>query len=265
LRLRSGRFFTAADVGSPIRPLVVNEAFAKAYFSDGDPVVGRRLEGFAGDCSTTEVVGVAGNVLLRGLDTEPMPEMYFLATETNPLRGSVVLTVRTTGDPLAAVPVLRQAARDVDPSAVLDAVLPLATRVSASVAQPRFAAALLAGFAALALVLSALGLYGVMSYAVTRRQREIGVRSALGASRRHLIGLVLGQGLAVTAIGLLIGVAGAAALSRLLGGLLFGVQPLDPWSFVAAPLLLLAVAVMACLVPARRAAAVDPAVALRTE
>ncbi|MGE3191632.1 MAG: ABC transporter permease [Vicinamibacterales bacterium] len=265
LRLRDGRFFTASDIGSGLQPLVVNDAFVQAYLSDGDPVVGRRFEQFAGADRPTEIVGVVGNVLIRGLDAEPMPEMYFLATEANPLRQSVILTIRTAGDPLAVVPALRQAVREADPGAVLDAVQPLATRVSASVAQPRFAAALLGGFAALALVLSALGLYGVMSYNVTRRQREIGVRAALGASRRRLVGLVLGQGLAVTAAGLVIGMAGAAALTRLLGGLLFGVAPLDPVSFVAAPLVLLAVAVVACLVPARRAAAIDPAVALRCE
>jgi ABC-type antimicrobial peptide transport system permease subunit len=174
------------------------------------------------------------------------------------------LVVRTAGDPLALAPELRVLVRELEPSAVVE-VATLASRVSASLAQPRFAAAALAAFALLAVVLAATGLYGVLSYNVSQRRREIGVRSALGAGRGALVGLVLRQGLGVTAAGLALGLAGAAALSRLLESLLFGVEPLDAVAFAAAPLLLLAVAILACLVPARRAAAVDPTEALRCE
>jgi putative ABC transport system permease protein len=264
LRLRDGRFLTEADRASAVRPLVVNEAFVRAYLSDGQPVVGRRFEGLAGPGVTTEIVGVAGDVLLTGLDSAPQPEMYGPVSE-NRGTGRIFLLVRTEGDPSAIVTTLRAAVRDADPGAALDAVGPLAARVAASVSQPRFAAALLGAFAVLALALAAIGLYGVLSYNVTRRRREIGVRAAMGASRRDLLRLVVGQGLGVTSAGLLLGLLGAAALTRLMQDLLFGVTPLDWVSFTAAPLVLLAVAVVACLVPASRAAAVDPAVALRYE
>lgn len=265
LRLRDGRLFIPGDAAAGIRPMLVNEAFARAYLSDGRPVVGRRLEGFLAPAVTSEIVGIVGDVRLRGLDAETQPEMYTLATPAAPFRGPVSVVLKTTGDPRDAIADLREATRAVHPGAALDTVLPLAARVSASVSQPRFAAALLGGFATLALVLAAIGLYGVMSYNVTRRQREIGVRAALGATRGDLVRLVMGQGLAVTAAGLLIGVAGAAALSRLMAGLLFGVTTLDPVSFAAAPLVLAVVAAAACLLPARRAAAVDPSEALRCE
>ena len=144
-------------------------------------------------------------------------------------------------------------------------VATLESRVSASVGQPRFAASLLAALAILALALAAIGLYGVLSYNVSQRRRELGVRAALGASRGDILGLVLRQGLAVTGLGLLLGVALAATLTRMLEGLLFGVTPFDAVSFSAAPAFLFAVAVAACFLPAWRAAAVDPAEALRCE
>ncbi|MGE3273583.1 MAG: ABC transporter permease [Vicinamibacterales bacterium] len=265
LRVREGRVFADADLASGIQPLMINDAFAAAYLADGRPIVGRRLEGFLAPGVTSEIVCVVGDVRLRGLDAETQPEMYTLAGPAAPFRGPVSLVIKTAGDPRTVVPALREATAKVNAAAAVDAVLPLAARVSASVSQPRFAATLLAAFAALALVLAAVGLYGVMSYTVTRRQREIGVRSALGATRGDLVRLVMGQGLAVTVAGLLLGMAGAAALTRLLGNLLFGVTPLDPVAFVAAPVLLLSVAAAACLVPARRAAAVDPVDALRCE
>jgi len=163
------------------------------------------------------------------------------------------------------VPTLRSIVRDAGPGAALDAVGPLAARVAASVAQPRFAAALFGGFAALALALAAIGLYGVLSYNVTRRRREIGVRVALGASRAEVRRLVLSQGLGVTTVGLVIGMVAAVGLSRLMQEMLFGVTPLDWISFGVAPALLLAVATVACLAPAWRAARTDPAEALRYE
>jgi putative ABC transport system permease protein len=141
----------------------------------------------------------------------------------------------------------------------------LSQRVAASVDQPRFATAVLATFAILALALASIGLYGVLSYSVSQRRRELGVRAALGAARSDLIGLVMREGLTVTGTGLLAGVGGAMVLTRFMQGVLFGVAPLDAVSFVAAPALLAVVAAAACLVPARRAAATDPADALRSE
>jgi putative ABC transport system permease protein len=265
LRLRQGRWHTDTDRTSAIRSLVVNEAFVRAYLSDGRPVVGRRFEGLNGPGETTEIVGVVGDMLLGGLDTEPQPATYWPVSEAHPLRGRMFLLVRTAGDPSAIVPTLRTLVRESDPGAALDGVGPLAARVAASVSQPRFAATVLGSLAVLAVVLAAVGLYGVLSYNVSRRQREIGVRAALGAPRSEILRLVVTQGLGVTVAGLVIGVAGAAAATRLMQQMLFGVTPLDWLTFTAAPLVLLLVAVVACLVPARRAAATDPAVALRYE
>jgi putative ABC transport system permease protein len=160
---------------------------------------------------------------------------------------------------------LRAIVRDVEPTAALGEAGTLASRVSASVAQPRFATAILAVFAVLAMALAATGLYGVLSYSVTQRRREIGIRSALGATRAHVIALVVRQGLKSTVAGLLVGLALSAFAARLLQPLLFGIRPLDVPSFALTPLVLLVVALVACLVPARRAAATDPAITLRSE
>jgi ABC-type antimicrobial peptide transport system permease subunit len=174
------------------------------------------------------------------------------------------VVVKTTGEPRMLASRLRALVAELEPMAAAD-VATLASRVSHSVSQPRFAASLLAAFALLAVALAAIGLYGVLSYNVSQRRRELGVRAALGASRGDLVALVLRQGLAVTGLGLLLGVTGAVALTRLLERLLFGVTPLDAVAFSAGPALLLAVALVACLLPAWRAAAVEPIQALRSE
>jgi putative ABC transport system permease protein len=265
LRLRQGRLLAAGDRDSGTRALVVNEEFVRSYLADGKPVVGRRWPAlFGDDGEPTEIVGVVGDVLKDGLDTQPQNEIYALWQDRAASSSEAYVAVRTAGDPLAVAPALRALVGELEPTATVE-VATLASRVSASVAQPRFAAAALAAFALLALTLAAAGLYGVLSYSVTRRQREMGVRSALGAGPGDIVRLVLRQGLGVTAAGLVLGLAAAAATTRLLGSLLFGVTPLDAAAFAAAPLLLLAVALVACLVPARRAAAVDPTEALRSE
>jgi putative ABC transport system permease protein len=264
LRLRSGRFLEPGDATAPTHAMVVNEEFVRLYLRDGNPVVGRRypnLLGHKGDI--TEIVGVVGNVLKDGLDRRPQPEIYGLAGDwRGPGR---FLVIRTTGDPLAIAADVRRLVRETDPRAALDGVGSLTGAVSASVAQPRFAALMLALFAGLALAVAATGLYGVLSYSVSERRREIGVRSALGATRGRLIGLVLRQGLGFTVGGLVLGLAAAALSSRLLSTLLFGVTPYDAMAFSIAPLVLIAVALFACLVPAWRAAATDPSEALRAE
>lgn len=266
-RLVTGRFFRDEDAASPIQALIVNEAFVRRYWSDGKPVVGRRYEGvFAEAGTTSEVVGVIADMRKDGLDAEPEPEIYTPVRASRPTFGrGMYVAVRTAGDPAALTPELRRAVIDVEPGAALDDVSTLDARVSASVAAPRFAAAVLGGFAAAAALLAAIGLYGVLSYGVAQRRREIGVRAAVGATRGQLIGMVLAEGLTVVAIGLVAGLALAAWLSRLLQSLLFGVTPLDAWAYAAAPIVMLAVAVVAAVVPARRAAAVDPAEALRCE
>jgi predicted lysophospholipase L1 biosynthesis ABC-type transport system permease subunit len=235
--------------------------------NDGLPVAGRRYLGLlASDPKiTTEIVGVVGSVLKDGLDREARPEMYLAHSKARGITREINMVIRTHGDPAAFVPTLRAIVQDVEPTAALGEAGTLASRVSASVAQPRFATAILAVFAVLAMALAATGLYGVLSYSVTQRRREIGIRSALGATRAHVIALVVRQGLTSTVAGLVVGLALSAFATRLLQPLLFGIRPLDVPSFALTPLILLVVALVACLVPARRAAATDPAITLRSE
>ena len=266
LRKIEGRLLEPHDSTSAIQSMVVNEAFVKSYMNDGQPVAGRRYLGLLSDPKmTTEIVGVVGSVLKDGLDREARPEMYLAHSKVRGITREINLLIRTHGDPAAFVPTLRAIVRDVEPTAALGEAGTLASRVSASIAQPRFATAILAVFAALAMALAATGLYGVLSYSVTQRRREIGIRTALGATRANVIALVVRQGLRSTVGGLALGLVLSAFVTRLLQPLLFGVTPLDIPSFALMPLILLVVALVACLVPARRAAATDPAVTLRSE
>jgi len=267
IRLVAGRFLLPADVGASTQAFLVNEEFVRQYWNDGRPVVGRRYPGLLHSKGTVaEVVGVVGSLRKDGLDRPVQPELFVPAgTAKRALSTQVVLAVRTAGPPEDSAAAIRRAVADVDSRLAIDHVSPLSEKVSASVATPRFAAALLAGFAGVALMLAAIGLYGVLSYGVSERRREIGVRAALGASRARLVGMVVREGLTVVLTGLVAGLAGAAALSRLLETALFGVTPLDPWSYLVAPAILLAVALVACLIPARRASCVEPAEALRCE
>ena len=264
LRLRDGRLLEARDSSSGVVPMLVNEEFVRSYLSDGRPVIGWQFPGRTGD-APREIVGIVGNVLKDGLDTQPQSEIYMPPRGPFRFPSSVTLVVRTAGSPLDVVPALRAAMREVDPAGAVDDVAPLASRMSASMGQPRFAAAVLGAFALVALALAATGLYGVLSYQVLQRRREMGVRAALGASRGMLVTLVIREGLMVTAAGLVLGLGAALLLTRLMSGLLFGIRPLDLPSFLAAPVILIVVALLACLLPARRASRVDPAEALRSE
>lgn len=263
LRLRDGRFFEPRDASAGPIPILINDEFVRTYLGDGRPIIGRQFP-TGDDTPPRQIVGVVGNVLKDGLDTAPQPEMYLPLKESRSA-SEVNVLIRTTGDPLDIVPALRAAAHEVDPAAALDDVVPLERRMSASMGQSRFAAAVLGGFALAALALAATGLYGVLSYQVLQRRREMGVRAALGASRGRLVALVVREGLAVTVAGLLVGMGAAFLLTKLMSGLLFGVRPLDPPSFLIAPVVLVTVALLASLIPARRAARIDPAEALRSE
>jgi putative ABC transport system permease protein len=267
LRLVAGRFLSPRDTATTTPVVLVTESTARQYFPGGK-AVGNRLLMFGP--APIEIAGVVGDVRHSGLDAEPQPEIFIPISQIPdglPLgrAGGTSLVVRATGDPLALVPFLRQAVIDVDHDVPLDNVMTMEARVSASVAGPRFYALLLGLFAVLALVLAAVGLYGVLSYNVTQRHREIGVRMALGAERRDILGLVVRQGLILAVVGVVIGVAGAYGVTRFLKALLYGITPTDPATYVAICVLLLVVAFVACWLPALRATRVDPMVALRYE
>src|SRR5690606_37207445 len=263
LRLRDGRLFRDADMTARVQPIVVNESFVRTYLDDSESVVGRHFPGMLSDVGA-EIVGIVADVLPGPLDGNREPQIYLPFGATDSIT-EITLAVKTASDPSALAPRIRSIVSTIEPSAAVDGVATLSGRLSASVGQQRFATAVLSAFASLALLLAATGLYGVLSYMVSQRRRELGVRAALGAGRSRLVSMVLRDGLAVTCVGLILGVLAAAAASRLVEGLLFGVTRLDAISYVAGPALLLLVAVVACLVPALRAAAVDPAEALRAE
>jgi putative ABC transport system permease protein len=210
-----------------------------------------------------EVIGVVADVHHRSLDEAPHPSVY-IHNDQNP-RIQMAYVAHTTGDPLALAGEMRRIVREIDPEQPISEILPLTELTSENLARPRFFAALLGGFAAMALLLAALGVYGVLAYVVRGRAREMGLRMALGASTGTVTGRVLAQGMLPVLVGLALGLGAAAVLSRFLGSLLFGVQPLDATTYVAVAILLGGVAVLACLVPAWSAGRADPMVSLRSE
>ena len=265
LRLREGRMFTDADsrIAGPLK-LIVNQEFVRQYLTS-EPAAGRTFAGGPYKTSGIEIVGVVNDVLKDGNDAAAQPEIYSVATAARPIGDEINVVMRMDGDPSAGAAVVRSAVGEVSRAAAVGELIPLTARAAAAAAQPRFAMAVLAAFATLALVLASVGLYGMLSYAVVRRRRELGVRAAIGAGRRDLVTLVVSEGLARAVAGIVIGLAVAAFATDWMRSLLFGVTPLDPAAYAAAPALLLPVAFAACLGPAWRAAATDPAVVLRGE
>ena len=219
-----------------------------------------------------EVIGVVEDIVYGRLEltAEPRAEAFFSLAQTGGqryfgFRTRIYATIRTTGDSLAAIPFLREAATAANPQATLGPVMTMEARLSDAVAHPRFHALFVGSFAGLALLLVAFGIYGLLSYTVAQRRGEIGIRMALGARRGDILALVVGQGAALLVAGGVIGVLAAAASSRVLESLLYGVSVADPLTFVAAPLVVAAVGLAACCLPARRAARVDPMKTLRFE
>ena len=268
-RLRAGRTITRFDGSGSPRVLVANETLARELFGSG-PAVGQRVVSPFGE--PWEVVGVVGDVVHEGLEltAESQAEAFFPLAQVRGERGfgfstMIFVTVRTTGDSLAVVPFLREAVAATDPQARLGTVLTMEARLSNAVAEPRFYAVFVASFAGLALLLAALGIFGLLSYTVAQRRGEIGIRMALGARRGDILALVARQAAVLVAVGAAAGMAGAVASSRVLESLLHGVATDDLLTFVAAPLVLVAVALVACWLPARRATRVDPIKALRFE
>jgi putative ABC transport system permease protein len=261
--LLKGRSFTAHDSQGSVPVVIVNEALAQTVFPGEDPI-GRYLTNYGPRDETLQIVGIIGNVRHLSLDTVPRPELYQpLGQATWP---RMFFAVRTTApNPLTLIPAVQTAVANVDKNVALGNVRTMEDLVARSVAQRKFTVLLLAIFAGIAVALAAIGLYGVMSYVVTQRTREIGIRMALGAQRRDVLKLVVRQGMMLTVIGVVIGLAASLGLTRLIANLLYGIAATDALTFAALSLLLLGVALLACWLPARRASGVDPMVALRTE
>ena len=274
MRVARGRWFTADDMRAP-NGFVVNETMARQLWPDGDAVgqtITLRRSSMArpdfGQPITGRVLGVIGDVRQFGRDNAAQPEVYVPYTlEVWPW----ITLVARVDNPARVIPLLRRAVLDVDPSipvageTLQGGFITLDRQLSSSVAQRRFTTSLIGAFAAGALLLAAIGMYGVIAYGVAQRTREVGVRMALGATERMILRLVLGEGIRLAVIGAIVGVAGALASTRLIRALLFETVPTDPLIFVSTPLLLAAVALAASYIPARRATRLDPTLAIRGE
>jgi putative ABC transport system permease protein len=259
-QLKEGRVFTDNDNEASTPVAIINETMARTYFA-GESPIGQRIA-HKGE-PWMEIVGVASDVKQFSLDERNKPSFY------RPYRQQEVtfmtLAVHTSADPAAMIPALRNRIQDTDKFTAITRVRTLSELISDSVAQPRFYTLLLAIFAGIALALAALGIYGLVAYSVSHRTHEIGIRVALGAESGRILRLVVGRGLILILTGVGIGLAGAIGLTRVMTGLLFEVKATDPGVFVVIALVLIAVALVACLIPARRATKVDPLVALRHE
>ena len=264
--LVAGRRFTSADrTGAPL-VAVINESMARAFFGDPAAALGQPLVQHGGGRdgeSVLQVVGVVGDVRHDGLDTPPQPEMFTPLEQT--FMFPMHMVVRTGGDAASLAAPVRSALYDVDPAVPVADLQPLPTLMAATLGRPRLLAVLLSVFAAAGVLLSVIGLYGVVALRVRQREREIGIRMALGATGQRVVADVVRRGLLQAATGMLVGVPAALALSRFMEGLVFGVTPRDPLTFALLPVLLTAVAAAACYLPARRASRVDPVIAIRAE
>jgi predicted permease len=261
--LRRGRVFTAGDAAGTSGVAIINQTAARIFWPNEDPL-GKRIrpDRFSPGTWLT-IVGVIGDVRHAALGVEPQPEIYWPYPQ-NPDR-RIDLLIRTAADPLSLAGAVRSEIWAIDKALPISDVKTMDELLSASVAQPRFYVLLLTAFAAVALLLATVGLYGVISYAVIQRTHEIGIRMALGASPRDVLQLIINHGLRLVLVGIGIGLGGALALTRLMKTLLFGVSATDPPTFTVIALLLAFVALLACWVPARRATKVDPITVLRSE
>jgi putative ABC transport system permease protein len=260
--LLQGRFFTDQDTETSQVAVIINQSFARRFFPNEDPI-GKRILGFGAAPQSREIVGVVGDIRHQALDTSPAEALYFSASQRPQLAMAVV--ARSAGPPLSLSSAVRSAVLSIDKDQPIASLQTMEEVVSSSISDRRFTLLLLALFAAVALVLAAIGIYSVMAYTVTQRTGEIGLRMALGAKTGDVLRLVVGQGMTMAFAVVAVGIAGAFALTRVMATLLFTVSATDPITFVAIPLILIGVALAACLVPARRATKVDPMIALRYE
>jgi predicted permease len=263
IALRAGRDFEPGDREGAPRVAVVNETLARTYWPDGSAIGQPIAVNIADPTYLATIVGVAVDVRHQDFRTTPRPMIYLAHAQL--AEGTMSVALRTEGEPTALAGTLRTEVAALDPGVPVYAVAPMTDLVARSMAADRFGTLLFAAFAALALTLAAVGTYGVVAYGVTRRMRELGIRVALGAARPRVLALVVRDGMRPVAAGVALGIAAAAGLTRLLGSLLFAVSPTDPATFVTAASVLMVAAMIACLVPARRAAAVDPVEVLRDE
>ena len=260
--LLKGRWFEDRDTAQSQSVVVINETMARHISPNYEEALGKRIKhGFRNQVA--EVVGVIGDVKYAGLDQQTRPEMYApFAQRAWPF---MRIVARSNSDPSLVAAAIREAVRAIDPDQPVDKMMTMSSVVSASFVGRSFYMQLLGTFAALAFILASVGIYGVVSYSVAQRTREIGIRVALGARRSDVLGLVLKEALRLTALGVGLGLIGAFAATRVLRSLLFEVKPTDPATFIFLSLLLTLVALLASYIPARRATKVDPLVALRYE
>jgi putative ABC transport system permease protein len=265
--VRQGRVFDERDQYTSAPVVIVNERFAQKFFP-GENVIGKRIQpGFSADDSgekIREIVGVVGNVKHFSLKLEDTPEMYVPRTQL-PIHVMSIVVRTSVSNPNALTNSIRKELAAMDATIPLTSVWLFDEYISRSLARPRFNTLLLSIFAGTALLLTAIGIYGVLAYSVAQRTSEIGIRIALGAGKGSIFRLIVGQAMTLVGISLIVGVAGAFAATRLLNSLLFGVGASDPLTFIGIVLLVSAVAFIAAWVPARRATRVDPIIALRTE
>ncbi len=263
--LIAGRDFSETDTVDSKEVVLVNDTFARKYFPKQNPLGKFIKPGFSkGDTAPfREIVGIVASVQQDRIGKPPEPEVFLPRSQF--VNNDVEVVVHTAGDVNALIPAVRTTLRAMDADLPLRGALTMEERAGRSVAQPLFQSFLFAIFAAVALILTAVGLYGVISYSVAQRTHEIGTRMALGAKQRNILALVGGQGLVLTLSGIVIGMAGALAISRLLGNLLYEIAPTDPLTLFAVAAIIFFVAFLATLIPARRAANVDPMTALRYE
>jgi putative ABC transport system permease protein len=256
--LLQGRWFDASDTATSRRVTIISDTMARRHFAGENPV-GQRIR-YGGPL---EIIGVVGDVKYRGLERENQPVFYQLSSGRQ--FWDMWLLVRTRGDAQALAASVREEIRRLDPVVPVDRVGTLAASMAESVSLPRFRSLLMTVFATAALLLAAVGIYGVIAYSVAQRTQEIGVRMALGATPKGVLRLVIGQGSRLCLLGMAFGLAGAFALTRVLNKMLFGITASDPIAFAGAAIVLGAVAVIASSIPAFRAARIDPVVALRNE
>jgi predicted permease len=261
--LRRGRLFTADDRANAPQVAIINDLMADRFWPGGSPIDERITVNWQGRWRTMQVVGVVGRLRHDGLDADPRPEVFIPFAQLP--YGSMTYVVRTTGDAASLIPTLTRKIWDVDPALPLYQTSTTEALVAESLAPRRFVTSLLGILAALAFVLATIGIYGIVSFATAQRTREIGVRVVVGGSARDIQALVFSEGALRVAIGVLVGLAGSLAATRLVGALLYQVSPTDPLTLGGTAALLAVVALLACYWPARRATRVDPLVALRTD